>query len=62
MKKKGPMGEAGDLIPEEIRTKLSELTKELVSVLPVSVLKKIVAQIEQEMKANNDKLQVLYWN
>ena len=60
MKKKGPMGEPGDEIPDEIRTKLSELNKELVSVLTVSVLKKIVSEIEQEMKNNTDKLQVLF--
>ncbi|KAI6645686.1 Serine--tRNA ligase, cytoplasmic [Oopsacas minuta] len=56
MKTKGPMGEEGDQIPEDIILKLSELNKELVSVLNVTVLKKLVAKVELEMKSNNEKL------
>ena len=58
VKKKALMGEPGDEIPADIRTKLSELNKELVSDLSVTVLKKIVSEIEQEMKTNSNKLQV----
>ena len=58
MKKKGPMGDEGDEIPQEVKEKLSELNKEMVSVLNVSILKKIVAAIDKEMSANNKELQV----
>ena len=59
MKNKGPMGAPEDEVPEEITGNLFQLNKELISTLNVTVLKKVVAKIELEMKSNKNKLEVL---
>ena len=60
MKNKGPMGAPEDEVPEEISENFFQLNKEPIFTLNVTVLKKVVARIELEMKYNKDKLEVCY--
>lgn len=55
MKKKEPVGEAGDPIPEEVQ-KLEDLTADLLRPLTVSQIKKVLALIDAAIVANENEL------